>query len=363
MSDLWLRAETKLQERRTPLTPEHAGQLVALGHTVYVEQSNLRIYSDQHYRSHGCLLVEAGSWNHAQPSSYVLGLKALPESPMPIMQRHIYFAHAYNFERVFSEKSGVTTLLRRFTNGGGLHFDIEFLLDEFGRRVAAFGESAGCAGALISLLLWCNLHSDSPAMFDALSYIGTPLAEIEGLVSTSLQRLRQPTKCLVIGGQGRCGTGVRKMLDRSAISYDVWDRNNTSRPDLSREILEYDVMYNCVYATEKARPFLTRDNLHKGGSLRIICDVSCETSGNNPLPIYNETTSFDDPAHRLQCGDHTLHVIAIDNLPSFIPKESSDDFSKQLFPHLVDLLSKHSDVGPWAKAANAFSAAQLRLEL
>ena len=58
------------------------------------------------------------------------------------------FGHAYK-----GQPAG-QILLKRFKAGGGTLYDLEYLVDEAGRRVAAFGYWAGFAGAAISLKCW-----------------------------------------------------------------------------------------------------------------------------------------------------------------------------------------------------------------
>ena len=50
---------------------------------------------------------------------------------------HVFFAHCYK------NQEGWANLLIRFIKGSGTLLDLEFLLDDNGRRVAAFGRSAG----------------------------------------------------------------------------------------------------------------------------------------------------------------------------------------------------------------------------
>ena len=73
MHTLWLRAETKLNERRTPLIPAHARILVKNGYRVCVEASRDRIFSNSAYRKQGCILVEKGSWRFASRDTLILG--------------------------------------------------------------------------------------------------------------------------------------------------------------------------------------------------------------------------------------------------------------------------------------------------
>ena len=58
------------------------------------------------------------------------------------------FGHAFKDQR-----SGLD-LLKRFKNDGGKLYDLEYLLDDTGKRVAAFGYWAGFAGAAVSVKVW-----------------------------------------------------------------------------------------------------------------------------------------------------------------------------------------------------------------
>ena len=62
-------------------------------------------------------------------------------------------------------------------------------------------------------------------------------------------------------------------------------------------------------------------------------------------------TDWDSPALRV-CDDPVLDVTAIDNLPSLLPKESSEDFAGQLLPHLLAL--DDLDAGVWGRARAIF---------
>jgi saccharopine dehydrogenase (NAD+, L-lysine-forming) len=147
---VWLRAETKPLERRTALTPESAEVLVEAGFEITVERSAQNCFPVERYAAAGCTLVDAGTWPAAPREAFILGLKELPESSDPLEHRHIYFAHVYK------EQAGWQEVLRRFTQGGGQLLDLEFLVDDAGRRVAAYGYWAGFAGAAVAVKTWCG---------------------------------------------------------------------------------------------------------------------------------------------------------------------------------------------------------------
>ena len=58
------------------------------------------------------------------------------------------------------------------------------------------------------------------------------------------------------------------------------------------------------------------------------------------------------PTERESCETPPLDVMAIDNLPSLLPRESSEDFAAQLLPHLRAL--DQLDAGVWGRAATVF---------
>jgi hypothetical protein len=148
MTHLWVRAEQRPNEERVGLTPEGAAALIAKGIKVTVEQSHVRAIPIEGYRAAGCAIAPENSWPQAPVEAIIFGLKELPEDGTPLPHRHIMFGHAFK-----GQHSG-RRLLERFKAGGGTLYDLEYLVDEGGRRVAAFGYWAGYAGAAVSLMAW-----------------------------------------------------------------------------------------------------------------------------------------------------------------------------------------------------------------
>jgi saccharopine dehydrogenase (NAD+, L-lysine-forming) len=58
------------------------------------------------------------------------------------------------FGHAFKGQHAGKALLARFRAGGGTLYDLEYLVDEAGRRLAAFGYWAGYAGAAVTLKAW-----------------------------------------------------------------------------------------------------------------------------------------------------------------------------------------------------------------
>ena len=324
-SELILRAETKPFEQRTPLTPIQARELIAAGVKVQVESSSDRIYNNQDYQSVGCEIIASGSWKSAESDVVILGLKELEEESFPIKQNHIYFAHCYKGQ------SGSKNILERFRQGQGKLYDLEFLIDSNGRRVSAFGHWAGFVGAAIAVKqFYLSAHGKKLNKVFPWSNEQHLIDEITSLKSKNIS-------AIVIGAKGRCGLGAIDALEKLGVqSISKWDLEETIKGGPFMEILDHDIFVNCVYLNRKIPPFITEDMLEKKSKLKVISDVSCDpTSPNNPIPLYEHITTFDEPRIEL---NEDVDLLAIDMLPSLLPLESSDDFTSQLFPHLKRFL-------------------------
>ena len=148
---LHVRAESKPLEHRSAITPTIAKKLVQEGgYTINVERSPLSIFDDLEYEGTGASLVPTGSWIDAPSDHIIVGLKELPEEDFPLQHTHVQFAHCYKGQ------GGWADVLARFPRGGGTLYDLEFLQDEQGRRVAAFGFHAGFAGAALAVKNWAE---------------------------------------------------------------------------------------------------------------------------------------------------------------------------------------------------------------
>lgn len=88
--------------------------------------------------------------------------------------------------------------------------------------------------------------------------------------------------------------------------------------------------------------------------LSVVVDVSCDTTNpHNPIPIYDVNTSFLKPTISLDVSGPPLEVISIDHLPTLLPREASEAFSRDLLPSLLELKNrKNSRV--WMEAEKLF---------
>lgn len=344
MTHLWVRAEQRLNEDRVGLTPEGAADLISAGLRVTVEESSVRAIGIDGYAQAGCEIAAENSWPDAPKDAIIFGLKELPEDGTPLPHRHIMFGHAFK-----GQHSG-RALLERFKAGGGTLYDLEYLVDENGRRVAAFGYWAGFAGAAVTLKTWAaQQHSNLCGPVGAYKNKDALLDELRAeLNATNTPR----PNAIVIGALGRVGTGASDLMEAMGVTVTKWDMAETASGGPFPEILDHNLFINCILAGPQTPVFVPRDTLTADRKLTAIGDVACDPDSDyNPVPVYDRATTWDAPALRV-AENPVLDVMAIDNLPSMLPLESSIDYAGQLLPSLATLTDLTT--GVWGRAEDTF---------
>jgi saccharopine dehydrogenase (NAD+, L-lysine-forming) len=361
---LHLRAETKPLEHRSALTPTTTKQLLDAGFEVFVEKSKLRIFEDQEFADVGATLVEEGSWPQAPKDRLIIGLKELPEETFPLVHEHIQFAHCYK------DQGGWKDVLGRFPAGKGTLYDLEFLEDDNGRRVAAFGFHAGFAGAALGVQDWAfrQTHSDAEDLPAVEHYARENLLvdAVKKDLDSAVAAGKALPKVLVIGALGRCGSGAVDLLRKVGLPEEniiKWDMAETAKGGPFQEIVDADIFVNCIYLSQPIPPFINFDVLNKADrKLQVIVDVSADTTNpHNPIPVYTIATTFDKPTVKVDTTiGSRIDVISIDHLPSLLPREASEAFSSALLPSLLQLPERDS-APVWTKAKKLFDHHVARL--
>ncbi|SHF56350.1 saccharopine dehydrogenase (NAD+, L-lysine forming) [Loktanella atrilutea] len=344
MTHLWVRAESRDHEARVGIMPLGVTELVRQGMRVTVEDSTQRIVPTADYAAAGAEIAPEGSWPEAPLDALIFGLKELPADGTPLRHTHIMFGHAYK-----GQPDG-RVLLDRFRAGGGRLLDLEYLIEEGGRRVAAFGYWAGYAGAAVSLMCWmAQQRGQVMGPVRAVPSQSHLLADLQGdLVQLGTQR---PT-ALIIGALGRVGTGAADLCRDMGVATTKWDMAETASGGPFPEILQHEMFFNCILARPGTPVFVPASAKVADRRLSVIGDIACDPDSDfSPIKVYDRVTTWDAPALRVH-DSPVLDVTAIDNLPSLMPLESSQDFADQLLPHLA---TPESDV--WERAAEIFRRA------
>jgi saccharopine dehydrogenase (NAD+, L-lysine-forming) len=157
---------------------------------------------------------------------------------------------------------------------------------------------------------------------------------------------------LIIGALGRVGTGAGDLCGAMGVDVTRWDMAETAHGGPFPEILDHEIFLNCILAGPGTPVFVPESAKTAARRLTVIGDIACDPESDfNPIRVYDRTTSWEAPALRVH-ETPPLDVTAIDNLPSLLPKESSEDFAAQLLPHLKAI--HRLEAGVWGRAAAEF---------
>jgi saccharopine dehydrogenase (NAD+, L-lysine-forming) len=160
---------------------------------------------------------------------------------------------------------------------------------------------------------------------------------------------------LIIGALGRVGTGGADLCEVLSLSITKWDMAETASGGPFPQVLDHDVFLNCILARDGTPVFVPASATTDLRKLSVIGDIACDPQSDfSPIKVYGSETTWDAPALRVH-DDPPLDVMAIDNLPSLLPAESSDDFAGQMLAHLGTL--DRIDAGVWGRAKQVFDDA------
>lgn len=195
----------------------------------------------------------------------------------------------------FKGQANWREVLTRFSNGGGTLYDLEFLTEATGRRVAAFGYHAGYAGAAVALMVWewqishqgQNHRNENPIHDHDQHFPALKSYQNESLLIQAVQeRLKKgiqksadqkPPRAIVIGALGRCGRGAVDLLRAAGLPAEhllEWDMKETAPGGPFKEIVESDIFVNCIYLMDKIPPFVDSQSLESPSrKLSVVCDV------------------------------------------------------------------------------------------
>lgn len=193
-------------------------------------------------------------------------------------------------------------MLSRFQRGGGTLYDLEFLTDATGRRVAAFGYYAGYAGAAVALMVWqWQLEHQKDEPFPGLSsYQNQDLLvdDVRARLKAGTAKSGRTPRAIVIGALGRCGRGAVDLLRAAGLSSEnllEWDMAETAPGGPFKEVIESDIFVNCIYLLTKIPPFIDTASLDiPSRKLSVICDVTslCPPLSRHPHLPTSKLTSW-----------------------------------------------------------------------
>ncbi|MFO7733249.1 MAG: bifunctional lysine ketoglutarate reductase /saccharopine dehydrogenase family protein [Candidatus Aminicenantes bacterium] len=393
-------------ERRVPLIPSHARELVD-NHPldIRVQPSDIRVFADGDFRMAGIPVEESLS-----PCSIVFAIKEIPVERLEKGKAYIFFSHTAKGQ------SQNMPMLKRMMELGCTLVDYEKMVDDKGRRVLFFGNYAGHAGMVDTLwALGRRLEVEGvrnpfsilkPAhRYQNLTEAREAVAELAvNIIDRGLPGGLGP---VVIGffGYGHVSQGAQEILDILPVetvkpcdlpglfqekagearlykavfreedmvrpvdpgrAFDLQDYYRN--PHLYRPVVEDLIPYltaivNGIYWAPQYPKFLTKPflkRLYGGGArprLRVVGDITCDVDGSiecnvkatdSENPVYVYDPARDEAVSGFE-GPGPV-VLAVYNLPAELPLESSTYFSRGLKDYVpafaaADLRGRFEDCG------------------
>ncbi len=355
-------------DERVALTPEQCLEFRDRWPDIelVVQSSEVRRIKDSEYIEYGMDVV-----HDVSDCDILIGVKEVNIEDLVPGKTFLFFSHTYKQQPYNAQ------LLAAMLDKKVSLIDYEMLKGADGRRIIGFGRWAGIVGAYNGLRAW-GIREKCFELPKALEC--TDLSEM--IQAASAVTFPDGMK-IALTGFGRVGKGAAELLDKVGVSQvekveflskefdggavyahlclsDYNERNDggdfdrdafkKNPSDFKSCFLKYAKaadMFIAGHYYAKGSPYIiTRDDL-KDPKLRIkvVADVSCDIDGpvactirpstiEDPLYGYNpekeEECAFDAPG--------SITVMAVDNLPCELPRDSSKGFGIEMMKHVIPLL-------------------------
>ncbi|MBN2668208.1 MAG: hypothetical protein JXR60_03180 [Bacteroidales bacterium] len=367
--------ETKTPpDKRVVLSPNEAKTLTEQFPNVelYIQKSENRCFRDEEYAELGLNLVD--SVDHCD---ILMGVKEVKIEALIPNKKYLFFSHTAK------EQEYNKPLLKALLNKKIQIIDHEYLTDENGARLVAFGRWAGLVGAYNGLLAY-GLKTKSYQLKRANACHDLEELKIE------LNKVKlDPVKILITGG-GRVAHGAMEILNEidgiekvTAQQFlkkefdhpvycqiDPWHylERNDGLPFDFKYFVKHpckhtstfkpytkvtDLFIACHFWDEKSPVFMTNeDMLEDGFKINLIADVSCDIHG--PIPSTIRPSTIAEPLYgynaktKQEVGafdKEAVTVMAVDNLPGELPRNASNDFGNGLLEKVFPSLFGEDDKG------------------
>ena len=372
--------ETKTPpDRRVPFTPLQCRSLLdRYKHLeLLIQPSDYRCYSDEEYAAQGITLAEDVS-----SCDILMGVKEVKLNAFIDQCTYLFFSHTAKKQPYNRE------LLQEVVLKGIRLVDYEYLTDEKGIRVVAFGRWAGVVGAYNGLRAY---GLDTGAFYLKPAHDCYDLEELH----KELLKVKPGNQRFVVTGGGRVASGAQEILEETGIRQvepeaflneefgeavycrlDPWHYTRRTdgtafdfahfmkHPEMyENSLMPYaarcDIFMACHFWDPKSPLMLTRDVLaSKEFPISHIADISCDIDGPIASTIRASTIASPFYGYDPVSGSETapfdkgvITVMAVDNLPGELPRDASADFGTALMEHVIPELLGVKDTGMLDRAS------------
>ncbi|RUT77828.1 alanine dehydrogenase [Ancylomarina longa] len=333
--------------------------------SIYIQPSDIRCFSDAEYRQQGYFLTE-----DLRDCDILIGVKEIYIPTLIPNKTYLFFSHTAKKQPYNRE------LLQQIIKKNITLIDYEYLTNNNHQRLVAFGHWAGVVGAYKAL----RARGVRTDFFD-LPPAGS-CHDMGGMYKHLKTIQLKPIKILITGG-GRVAMGAMqtiRTLNIKEVSPKDFLNKNYDEPVVCRidpqyyverkdgrafdlqDFFEYPEMYKstfkpftkvtdlyiaCHFWDPKSPKFLTQDDYKEDDfKISVIADVSCDLNGPIPSTLRPSTIASSFYGYDRYSGEETIPfvdrrnvtVMAVDNLPGELPRDSSIDFGNALFENVYDAL-------------------------
>ena len=359
-------------DARVPLTPEQCAEAqVEFPVKFLVEPSPVRCFQDEEYTKHGVTLS-----HDLSQCDVLLGVKEVPLERLIPDKTYLFFSHT------IKKQPYNRPLLRAILEKNIRLIDYEVLTDERGQRLIAFGFYAGVVGAHNGLWTYGQRTGlfALPRLCESHDY-----AEVQEVY----EKLQLPPLRIVLTGTGRVATGAAKnlrdmgirqvtaqeflekdfpeavfiqlqaadyvaRLDGAAFDKSDFYKNGAAhRSTFAPYYRKTDIFINGIFYDPKAPAFFTREEMQQPDfQIKTIADITCDMMPHSSVPCTLRASKIADPVYGFDPASGlevppfapgSVDVMAIDNLPSELPRDASAFFGRQLLGAIFSELLRGND--------------------
>ena len=376
LTNIGIVRESRNDENRTPLVPEHIKKYKESNPNInfIIQPSNNRCFSDEEYELSGAKINE-----NLNECSIIFGVKEIDLNILINNRTYLFFSHTFKINKQQKNiEKHKKDLLLSILNKKITLIDYENIRGKNGTRCLGFGRFAGIVGCYNTLNLLLRVHGKQSL---ASAY---KINDYERLV-LNLKNLYFPKTKILVTGDGRVAKGVIELLNQTNIKAvskkDFLEKkfdqpifcnletkdyvtNNSSTnfnlehfinnpQDYSSSALQYlketNILISAHYWDPSSPKIFENEDLKDLENLKIVGDITCDINGSVPTTI--RSTTIEEPNYWIERynlkeideNNDGIAVMAVDNLPSELPRDSSTEFSEGIINEVLPFLLKEDD--------------------
>ena len=376
LTNIGIVRESRNDENRTPLVPEHIKKYKESNPNInfIIQPSNSRCFSDEEYELCGAKINE-----NLNECSIIFGVKEIDPNILINNRTYLFFSHTFKINKQQKNiEKHKKDLLLSILNKKITLIDYENIRGKNGTRCLGFGRFAGIVGCYNTLNLLLKVLGKQSL---ASAY---KINDYERLV-LNLKNLYFPKTKILVTGDGRVAKGVIELLNQTNIKAvskkDFLEKkfdqpifcnletkdyvtNNSSTnfslehfinnpQDYSSSALQYlketNILISAHYWDPSSPKIFENEDLKDLQNLKIVGDITCDINGSVPTTI--RSTTIEEPNYWIERynlkeideNNDGIAVMAVDNLPSELPRDSSTEFSEGIINEVLPFLLKEDD--------------------